>query len=163
VETSLYFTIFAVSIAAWSAQAIYSRSFYAAGNTLTPAIAGWVVTLLSIPIYALLFHQMSVAGLAWASDAGMVLSVVTLAVLLNRNGLVNLNGLEFGELSRSLLAALVSLAGTYWCVAKLHMPRGHRGDFIAIAVGTVVWGALCAGVLLATGSKLPRQLLRRGH
>ncbi len=162
-ETSQYFTIFAVSIAAWSAQAIYSRSFYAAGNTVTPATAGWVVTLISIPVYALLFHQMSVAGLAWASDVGMVLSVVTLAVLLNRNRLVNLGGLEFGELARALLAAVVSLAGTYWCVAKLNMPRGHRGDFISIAVGTVVWAALCVGVLLGTGSKLPRQLLRRGR
>ena len=163
VETSQYFTIFAVSIAAWSAQAIYSRSFYAAGNTVTPAVAGWVVTLVSIPVYALLFHQMSVAGLAWASDVGMVLSVATLAVLLHRKRLVDLSGLEFDELARALLAALVSLGGTWWCVTKLNMPRGHRGDFIAIAVGTVVWCALCAGVLLGTGSKLPRQLLRRGR
>jgi putative peptidoglycan lipid II flippase len=163
VETSQYFTIFAVSIAAWSAQAIYSRSFYAAGNTVTPAVAGWVVTLISIPVYALLFHRISVAGLAWASNVGMVLSVVTLAVLLNRNRLVNLSGLEFGELARSVLAALVSLAGTSWSISKLHMRRGHPGDFVAIAVGTVVWGTLCAGVLLGTGSKLPRLLLRRGR
>ncbi|MCU1322648.1 MAG: virulence factor family protein [Acidobacteriaceae bacterium] len=163
VETSQYFTIFAVSIAAWSAQAIYSRSFYAAGNTLTPAIAGWGVTLISIPVYAVLFHQMGVSGLAVASDVGMVLSTVTLAVLLHRNRLVSLAGLELGELGRSLLAACVSFAGTAWCVRWMNLPRGrgHRSDFIAIAVGTVVWAALCAAVLVGTGSKLPRQLLRR--
>ena len=61
IETSQYFTIFAISIAFWAAQAIYSRSFYAAGNTMTPAIAGWAVTLISIPIYALLFHHIGVS------------------------------------------------------------------------------------------------------
>ncbi len=165
VETSQYFTIFAVSIAAWSAQAIYSRTFYAAGNTLTPAIAGWGVTLVSIPVYAVLFHQMGVAGLAWASDVGMLLSVVTLAVLLQRSRLVNLSGLEFAELGRALLAAAISFAGTAWCVRwmqmQLGLARGHRADVILIVAGTIVWAALSAAVLLGTGSKLPRQLLRR--
>ena len=161
VETSQYFTIFAVSIAAWSAQAIYSRSFYAAGNTLTPAIAGWVVTLVSIPVYGLLFHKMGVPGLAVASDIGMVLSTGTLAVLLQRYRLVHIQGLEFGELGRALLAALVSWAGTAECVQLLHLPRGHRNDFIVIAAGTVVWAGLCYVILMATGSKLPGQILKR--
>jgi putative peptidoglycan lipid II flippase len=162
VETSQYFTIFAVSIAAWSAQAIYSRSFYAAGNTMAPAIAGWMVTLVSIPVYAVLFHHMGVPGLAVASDVGMVLSTGTLAVLLHRYRLVDLGGLEFAELGRALLAAGISFAGTAWCVGLLHLPRGHRGDLISIAVGTVVWAVLCGAVLLGTGSKLPAQLLRKG-
>jgi putative peptidoglycan lipid II flippase len=161
VETSQYFTIFAVSIAVWSAQAIYSRSFYAAGNTVTPAVAGWIITLVSIPVYAVLFRQMSVAGLAVASDVGMVLSTVTLAVLLHRYRLVNLGGLEYGELGRALLAAVLGFAGTAWCVGRLHLPRGHRGDWISIAVGTMVWAGICWVVLLGTGSKLPGQLLRR--
>jgi putative peptidoglycan lipid II flippase len=161
VETSQYFTIFAFSIAAWSAQAIYSRTFYAAGNTLTPAIAGWSVTLVSIPVYAVLFHQMGVAGLAIASDVGMILSVGTLAYLLHRYRLVSLSGLEFGELGRSLLAAGVSFAGTAWCIRWMHLQRGHRQDLISIGVGTLVWAALCGAVLVGTGSKLPQQLLRR--
>ncbi len=161
VETSQYFTIFAISIAAWAAQAIYSRTFYAAGNTLTPAIAGWAVTLVSIPIYGLLFHKLGVLGLAVASDVGMVLSTATLAVLLHRDRLVHLKGLEFGELGRALLATIVSWAGTAACVRLLHLPRGHRSDFIVIALGTMVWAGLCWGVLVGTGSKLPRQLLRR--
>jgi putative peptidoglycan lipid II flippase len=160
-ETSQYFTIFAISIAAWSAQAIYSRSFYAAGNTVTPAIAGWAVTLTSVPIYGLLFHRMGVAGLALASDAGMILSTATLAVLLHRKKLVPLQGLEFGELGRALLAATVSWAGTAACVRLLHLPRGHRSDLIAIATGTVVWALLCGVVLAVTRSKLPNHLLRR--
>jgi len=161
VETSLYFTLFAVSIAAWSAQAIYSRSFYAAGNTLTPAIAGWAVTLVSIPVYAVLFHQMGVAGLAVASDVGMTLSTITLAVLLHRSRLVSLGGLEYRELGCAVLAAIVSFAGTAETVRLLHLARSHRSDWIAIAVGTAVWGVLCLGVLRVSGSQLPQQILRR--
>ena len=160
-ETSRYFTIFAVSIAMWSAQAIYSRSFYAAGNTLTPAIAGWSVTLVSIPIYALLFQSMGVTGLAVASDIGMAISTVTLAVLLHRYRLVHIQGLEVGELGRSVIAAVLSYACVVFLLRQMHLPSGHEADFVKIAAGTLVWFAICAGVLLATGSKLPKQLMRR--
>ncbi len=91
----------------------------------------------------------------------MLLSVATLAGLLHQQRLVNLGGLEYGELGRALLAAVLGFAGTAWCVGRLHLPRGHRGDWISIALGTVVWAGICGAVLLGTGSKLPRQVLRR--
>src|ERR1039458_301027 len=34
-ETAVYFFWFALSLALWSAQALYARAFYAAGDTLT--------------------------------------------------------------------------------------------------------------------------------
>ena len=160
-ETSRYFTIFAVSIAMWSAQAIYSRSFYAAGNTLTPAIAGWGVTLVSIPMYALLFKSMGVTGLAVASDVGMAISTVTLALLLHKYKLVHIQGLEYAELGRALLAAVLGYAGVVWCLRWMSLRGGHEEDFLAIAVGSLVWAVICGGVLVGTGSKLPRQLMRR--
>jgi putative peptidoglycan lipid II flippase len=163
VETAQYFAIFSISIAIWSAQAIYSRSFYAAGNTMTPAIAGWAVTLLSIPIYAVLFHTMGVTGLAIASGLGMALSVLTLAVLLHRYRLVHIQGLDFGELGRALVASLASYVAIAVSLRWLHLGRGYRDDLIAIMVGSVVWAAIGGGALLALGSKLPRQLLRRGR
>ena len=159
VETSEYFTIFAVSIAAWAAQQIYSRSFYAAGNTVTPAIAGWAVTLVSIPVYAVLFHTMGVTGLAGASDIGMMLSVGTLAVLLHRYRLVNIQGLEFGELARALVAAGEIAARRCACAAA-SAARVSRGfDFDRGGDGGL-GGAVRRGAG-GTGSKLPRQLLRR--
>ncbi len=161
VETSQYFTIFSVSIAVWTAQAIYSRSFYAAGNTLVPAVAGWVVTLVSIPIYALFFNRMGVVGLAVASDLGMLLSTATLAVLLHRYRLVHIQGLEFGELGKALLTAPISCGATIWVVGLVGAPRGHRGDIVSLVVGTMVWAGTCFGLLALMGSKLPRQLLRR--
>ncbi|MEO8870162.1 MAG: murein biosynthesis integral membrane protein MurJ [Granulicella sp.] len=160
-ETATYFTIFAVSIALWAAQGFYSRAFYAAGTTKVPAITGWVVTLVSIPVYSFLFHRMGMVGLAIASDIGILLLTVTMAMQLNQRKLVPLSGLEGGEIGRALLAACVGFAGAAACVRYLHMPRGHVGDALVIGAGTIVWGALCFGVLTVMGSKLPGQILRR--
>src|SRR5205809_2552772 len=44
-HTALYFFWFSLSLAFWSAQALYSRAFYAAGNTLTPMIASSLITV----------------------------------------------------------------------------------------------------------------------
>src|SRR4029078_11997896 len=66
--TAIYFSWFALSLAFWAAQRLYSRAFYAAGNTVTPMIASSVITLVSLPIYAALFNAFSTVGLVVASD-----------------------------------------------------------------------------------------------
>src|SRR5947209_2949630 len=70
-ETAIYFFWFSLSLAFWSAQRLYSRAFYAAGNTLTPMIASSVITLASLPLYSALYRTFSTAGLAIASDLGI--------------------------------------------------------------------------------------------
>jgi putative peptidoglycan lipid II flippase len=160
-ETATYFAIFAVSIALWAAQGFYSRAFYAAGNTKVPAITGWIVTLISIPVYSVLFHRMGMVGLAIASDVGILMLTVTLAVQLSQRGLVPLAGMEMGEIAKALGAAVVGFVGAAACVRLVHVPRGHWGDVLILGVATVVWGGLCFGVLRAAGSRLPNQILRR--
>ena len=160
-DTAQYFAIFAISLALWTSQGIYARAFYAARNTLTPAVAGSIITLISIPVYRAFFHSVGMAGLAIASDAGILTHTVTLAVLLHRRKLVPITGLEGGELARSLLAALISFAGAAAFAHYVHISRGHLGDVLIIAAASVVWAALCWSVLTLTGSKLPGQLLSR--
>ncbi len=77
---SIYFAVFSVSMFLWSAQAIYARAFYAAGNTFVPMVASTVVTVVSLPIYASLFHWRGATGLALASDIGIALQTLTIAV-----------------------------------------------------------------------------------
>ncbi len=161
VETAQYFTIFAISLALWAAQGIYARAFYAAGNTLTPAIAGTIITLLSIPVYSLLFHHIGMTGLAIASDLGILTHTATLALLLHRRRLVRLSGLEGGELARALLAATISFIGASACIHWLPVRHGHLGDLLTITVVSIVWATLCWTVLTLSGSKLPQQIRRR--
>ncbi len=160
--TARYLAIFAVSLALWSAQGIYARAFYAARNTLTPAISGTIVTLVSIPIYALLFHRIGVAGLALASDLGILAHTLALAVLLQRARLVSLATLDYPELARALAAAVLAGAITLPLISRIPKPHGHYlGDLTLIATGTLLWAALSFITLHLTGSNLPRQLRNR--
>ena len=159
--TTLYFTLFTLSIAFWAAQGIYARSFYAAGNTVTPATTGWAVTLLSIPIYALLFHRAGLIGLTVASDAGIIIQTLTLAILLHRRKLVSLSGLEVSELGRALLASIISFAGAAATVYFFPTHHSHIGDLATITVATIIWMALSVITLRLTGSKFLSQILSR--
>ncbi|HEV2619770.1 MAG TPA: virulence factor MviN, partial [Acidobacteriaceae bacterium] len=82
-------------------------------------------------------------------------------ILLHRKRLVLLAHLEFPELARALAAAIAAYAAI--CAALRFLPgvSTHPRDLLTIAAASVVWAAAAALVLLATGSTLPRQILRR--
>lgn len=160
-ETAHYFMIFSVSLFLWTAQAIYSRAFYAAGNTIVPMVAGVVVTALSLPIYWSLHRSAGPVGLAVASDLAILLQTVTLAVLLHRRRMVRISGLEARELGRVLVATCASTAAIF-AVRQLLPVAGRFGtDLILLAVGSVVWLAAAGAALKLTGSALPAQLYSR--
>jgi putative peptidoglycan lipid II flippase len=158
--TSTYLAIFAISLALWSAQGIYARAFYAARNTLTPAISGTVVTVVSIPIYAMLFHHIGVAGLAIASDIGILAHTLALAILLHRARLVSIATLDYPELARTLLAAFIAFIATWQLVLRIPT-HGYLQDIVIITLGTIAWALTAALTLRVTGSTLLTQLRSR--
>jgi putative peptidoglycan lipid II flippase len=160
-STTQLFTILAITLAIWAVQGIYARAFYAASDTKTPMITGTVITVLSAPMYWALFHAFGLIGLAIASDVGIVVQTATLAILLHRKRLVSFAYLEFGELARALLAALVAYAATAFAAHFLPPVSTHAKDVLTIALASLVWIASAALTLFATGSKLPAQILRR--
>ena len=158
---ALYFGIFSVSLCFWSAQAIYARAFYATGNTVTPMVAATLVTLISLPVYSLLFRLHGAPGLAVASDIGITVQAAVFAMLLQRAGLVPLRGLDGRELARSVAAMGLSLL-VLLALRRVSPHAGSRaGELLLLLVSLLVWVGVCAGVLLATGSALPRQLAAR--
>src|SRR3954465_8926566 len=111
-ETAVFFFWFALSLAFWAAQGLYARAFYAAGNTLTPMIAGTIVTAASLPVYSALFARYGVFGLAIASDVGILLHTLVLAALLETRGLVPLRTLPcVGLLKAVFTAGIAALVG----------------------------------------------------
>jgi putative peptidoglycan lipid II flippase len=158
---SQLFAILSFTLAIWAVQGIYARAFYAASDTKTPAITGTVITVLSVPMYAALFHAAGLRGLVIASDLGILAQTAALAVLLQRKRLVLFADLEFGELGRALFAAVVAFAAIAGTTHFLPGVSTHTKDVLTVAAGTAVWVGSAAAVLLATGSKLPRQILRR--
>ena len=123
----------------WSAQGLYARAFYAAGDTLTPMVAVSVITVVSLPMYSLLFHAFGVVGLAWASDIGIGINLLALALLLHSKKLVSLGEFRWGELAKAAVVAVVA-GGISFEVAKV-VPlatsgRGSRvADLIAAGAG----------------------------
>ncbi len=160
-QTALYFTVFAGSLCFWSAQAIYARAFYAAGNTFTPMAASTLIAAASIPLYWLLFHRLGVVGLAIASDCGILIQTLALAWLLHFKRLVPFRGLEYSELARSLAAAVVSFAVLMGLVRLLPPPGSFLRDSLQLGCGTAVWLATAWLVLFLTRSSLPQQLIGR--
>jgi len=159
--TTQLFVILSVTLAIWSVQGIYARAFYAASDTKTPAITGTLITVLSVPIYAGLFHAAGLRGLAMASDLGILVQTLVLAILLHRKRLATFADLEFRELGRALLAAVVAFAATAGVTRFLPGVSTHTRDVVTIAVASAVWAGVAFAVLVATGSKLPNRILRR--
>lgn len=158
--TAVYFFWFSLSLAFWSAQALYSRAFYAAGDTLTPMIACSLITVASIPMYAALYHTLSTVGLAIASDLGIVANTVAIAILLHRRKLVAGNELQWPELGKALITAVFAGFLSYR-VARMVVYGSHRADVYALALITLTWAAAVAAGLWLTKSHLLGDLRRR--
>jgi putative peptidoglycan lipid II flippase len=160
-STSVYFAWFSLSLAMWSAQALYARAFYAAGDTLTPMVASTVIVIASLPVYATMFRHFDVAGLAMASDIGIVLHTVVLAWLLSRKKLVALSGLPWLELMKALGTA--SFAGVLcYAVARRVVVSGNwRMDLQSLVLIGFTWLAAVGIGLWITRSRLWSDLRRQ--
>jgi putative peptidoglycan lipid II flippase len=159
-ETAVYFFWFAMSLAFWAAQALYARAYYAAGQTLKPMLASTIVTGLSIPVYASLFHHFGTPGLAMASDIGIVANTVVLAVLLHQSSLVRASDLPWGELGKVVLTA-AGAAAAGWAVHAVIRGASRKTELAEIVVISLTWAAAVAAGLWLTRSILPQELRRK--
>jgi putative peptidoglycan lipid II flippase len=163
-QTAAYFAIFAITLFLWSAQAIYARAFYAAGNTMTPMVAGTIVTVVSLPIYALLYRWQGVSGLAMASDVGIALQTLTLAVLLHKRRMVSLASLDYRELSRCLVSGAIAGSAAWAAVAVLGralLVHTRWADVLDLLAGIGIWLAVAGLLLHRLGSALPGMVMKR--
>jgi putative peptidoglycan lipid II flippase len=159
--TAIYFFWFSVSLAFWSAQGLYARAFYAAGNTLTPMIASSVITLASLPVYSLLYRQLGATGLAIASDIGIAANCLSVAYLLHHRRLVPFSSLAWGEIGKALAVAVVAGIVCIQIVRFVPLSGSRAGDVRALALVVVSWTAIVAAGLWLTKSTLPRDLRKR--
>ena len=163
--SAIYFFWFSLSLAFWSAQGLYARAFYAAGDTLTPMVAVTVITGASLPMYSILFHTFGVVGLAWASDIGIGVNLLALACLLNYRKLVPLSGLRWGELGKAAVVAAAAGAISFEVAKVVPLATSGHGsrmtDLAQLALVSLTWAAAVAGGLWLLRSELPGDLRRR--
>ncbi len=167
-QTALYFALYTLSLFLWSAQAIYARSFYAAGITWLPMLASTIITVVAFPIYGLGHLWLGTPGLVLASNTGIALQAVTLAVLLHQRRMVSLASLDYVEMGRCLFAAAIGGLGVGllfgWLNGALHRAIPGQARWIDLAVlvaGSVIWVAVVKWVLEKSGSALPKVTMKR--
>ena len=160
-EIAVFFFWFALSLAFWAAQALYARAFYAAGNTLTPMLAGTIVTAASIPVYWWFFQQYSTTGLAIASNIGIAAHTVVIAALLSRYKLVPFAAMPWRELAKALVTAAAACLAAYYVSRMIPMDGSRQADFAALGLATVTWAGAVAAGLWVTRSRLLGDLLSR--
>jgi len=160
-STAAYFFWFSLSLAMWSAQALYARAFYASGNTLTPMVATSLITVASLPVYSFLFRTLSVTGLAIASDIGITANAIAIAFLLHTRGMVLLSGMNWKELGKSAVIGALSGGISYEVTRIIPLDGSRRSDLLALALGSLTWAAAVAIGLWLLKSGLPRDLRRR--
>lgn len=159
--TAVYFFWFSLSLAFWAAQGLYSRAFYAAGNTWTPMLASTIITLASLPLYSILFRHLSTVGLVIASDLGIAANCTAMAVLLNRRKLVPAAGLEWKEIAKSLVVALAAALLSIQIAKLVPLQGSRKADIESVALTAITWSAAVALGLWLLKSKLPRDLRRK--
>ena len=159
--TATYFFWFSLSLVFWSAQGLYARAFYAAGNTLTPMVASSLITIASLPMYRALYHAFSSVGLALASDLGIAANCLAMAILLHRRKLVPWNELQWGELGKATITATAAGLLSYRIAGAVVVSGSRIADVEALALICITWaGAVAAGLWL-TRSQLSSDLRRR--
>jgi putative peptidoglycan lipid II flippase len=167
-KTAIFFALYTFSLFLWSAQSIYARSFYAAGVTWLPMLSSTIITIVAFPLYSLGYHLFGAAGLALASDAGIALQAISLAMLLHRQRMVSLASLDYTELGRCLLAAVAGGTAVgllfWWIGVLLHnaVPGQPRWiDLAVLVAGMATWLTIANWVLEKSGSALPRVAMKR--
>ena len=88
-------------------------------------------------------------GLAVASDIGIVIQTLTLAVLLHRRRMVSIAGVDYPELLRALVASVGQLCQAWRCCIAPGIPMAACGSCSCCSPPALLWLVLlCAAVLL---------------
>lgn len=114
----------ALGIAAWGAQAVLARAFYATGDTWRPMIASTCVTLAMIPLYQQAALHAGIAGLGLVGSLGMTLQVLVLVILARKRLGFDLQ-LMLHEVKKAVLVALLAAVVAYGVKSLIRMHDLH--------------------------------------
>lgn len=155
--------IMLLTVPLWVVQMLVGRGFYAHGNTLTPALAGTAVTVLSIPFfYACL--PLGAAGVAWVGLAGVAAYVGILMFLWARkegkDAFTGLGLLCLKAGGLSTLAGLAAWGAGHYCLAAVSLPPVWSA-LLALTVSGVCFALCYVPPALWLAPELMTPILRR--
>jgi len=135
---------FAVGLPLYSAFLVYTRAYYALGDTKTPALVNaGTVTVASIAgatLFAVLPREWAVPGLAFGHSIGFGVGAVVLARLFHGQMGSGFGGQAASAVLRATVAALGALA--VMLIVRNAVPDESRGDNVINALLTIGVGAV---------------------
>ncbi|MGZ4823586.1 MAG: hypothetical protein ACXVZT_03145, partial [Terriglobales bacterium] len=126
-----------------------------------PMVAASIITVASLPIYYALFHALDVVGLAIASDIGIAGNTLALAIMLHRRGVIPLPGLNWRELGKAAVTAVIAAAAGIKVAEIVRVAGSRRADLLSLVLASVTWAGAVAGGLWILRSELPKDLRRK--
>ena len=132
-----------LSVVFWTIQQLFGRAFYAHENTLTPALAGSFVTVISLPLYWLFALRMGALGVACAGVVAIGGYAALLAYLwIRRHGHSCITGICGLAGTAAVISALPGGMGYVVCAwIRSSMPDAPlAGAALAIAASGVAFG-----------------------
>jgi len=140
-STAAILAYFSLGMFAWGVQNLLSRGFYAARDTLTPAIIGTCFTFLNIPLYWYCMKHWQHLGLAIASSIGVMAYTVTIFALLQRRTknreAVSLLIFLLKVTTASAMSAVVCFRLTKWLEARIDWHTAPAALLILVAVSAI--------------------------
>lgn len=156
---------FAPGVWAYSLNHVFTRAFYARGDTRTPMNVSIICMVINIGLNLSLIWTLREAGMAVATSLSAIIQCIILASLARRR-LINgplLDKQSLGAAGRIVIASVLMAAAVYLTQHLLFTPRGTtwRSQFFALMicceVGIVSY--LAAAIVLRIGEL--RQLISR--
>src|SRR5262249_18992611 len=145
----------------WSAQGLYTRAYYASGNTLTPMIASSLVTIASFPVYQILFKTYGAMGLTFASNIGIAANCLVMAWLVHRRSLARADPLNLKELTKATVTEIAAGILSYKIAAAFPASGGILAHIKVVTISGLTWAAASAAGLWLLRSTLLQDLRRR--
>jgi putative peptidoglycan lipid II flippase len=175
-QTAAALFFYGLGTPAFVLQQLYSRAFFARGDTKSPMRFALVSVAVNIVFGVVLFKMIGVKGIAAATAIASWLNVAQMAVVLGRNGEYGPSAQTWSRLSRILLAslgmgALMAAASHYRDLIEAPLRSlGLTGHAIgakefALALTCLAGAAVYPPLLFLFGGVKPAELkaaLRRG-
>lgn len=164
-------TGFAAGVWAYSLNHVFTRTFYAKGDTLTPMRVALAMVGLNLVLNVTLIWRLQEAGLAWGTSIAAIVQCGVLGVLARR--MLGREGWAGGMLDRptmraagKVVLATVVMSACVWAALRA-MPDAPAGvsawvwQATRLGVGLGVGGASYLGLSLVLGMREWRWLLGR--
>jgi putative peptidoglycan lipid II flippase len=113
--------LYAIGLAGYSATRIASPTFYALGDSRTPAVVSGVVILVNIAASLTLVHAIGFAGLALGTSIASIANAAILLTLLRRR----LGGLDGTHLAATVAKVTAAAALMAAAAAGIHAAAAH--------------------------------------